>query len=218
VCVQRDHGLHWEDELGKGRTDGEAEGRDGSRGDGLRREPDVESGAGARGAGAGAGKTKRGYWDSWERPAPGATNRTPERSAPQLKLLRAQRAWEAHRDLWARFHTSPPALIRTDDVPWLPDTRDGLDWEDCELLVALDVDVGALSKVWHPDKFSQRFGQRLHPSHQERVLRRVTVCSQLVNQARDAMRTGGVSARPASRAGPPPAPGAGNPSGAAPSP
>jgi hypothetical protein len=110
-----------------------------------------------------------------------------------------------HQALWEAFHSNPPLTIRFDDVPWLPTaSKDGLDWESCALMVALELDLTALSKIWHPDKFSQKFGKRLQPSHRERVLRRVTVCSQLVNQARDAMRVGGLSyTRPASRAGPP---------------
>jgi hypothetical protein len=35
---------------------------------------------------------------------------------------------------------------------------------------------------WHPDKFQQRFGARLREGDRERVLERVRVVSQAVNQ------------------------------------
>ena len=43
-----------------------------------------------------AKRPKRGYWDSWERPAPGTTNHTPPHHRPEILVRRVQGVWAAH--------------------------------------------------------------------------------------------------------------------------
>ena len=76
---------------------------------------------------------------------------------------------------WEAFRSNPPTAICYRHVPWLPGVEppgEGLDWERAALVEALGVDLKEQQLAWHPDKFTQRFGDQLHAADAERVMAR----------------------------------------------
>lgn len=71
------------------------------------------------------------------------------------------------------------AVIRMSDVPWpmLDKTSLGLDGGAAARKRAFR----AASLRWHPDKFLQAFGSRLHPGERDAILQKVTETSQAIN-------------------------------------
>jgi len=69
------------------------------------------------------------------------------------------------------FAASPPELLDVGNVPW-PDLT-----LLREAIASGVVEVKALARMWHPDKFLQRFGDRLGEAgsaERELVMERVT--------------------------------------------
>jgi len=85
--------------------------------------------------------------------------------------------WDEHERAWAAFAAAPPACIAADDIPWPP--LDAL--EEAHRAGQLVVDARKLRQAWHPDRFAQRFGARVHPAERDAVMRRVTEAAARLN-------------------------------------
>lgn len=79
------------------------------------------------------------------------------------------------------------SVLKFDDVPW-PSVK-GQDFDITVLFDGMNKTGDEYKKYlrdqqirWHPDKFLQRFGSRLHVSDKERIVQRVTALSQILNK------------------------------------
>ena len=101
--------------------------------------------------------------------------------------------------MWRRLEASTSdSTLTYDDIPWPPSKRSGggggggetSAWKVGDLASAAVtlIPTGASKKDskrhvtrWHPDKFSQRFGERLAEGDRARVMERVKATSQAIN-------------------------------------
>ncbi|XP_067172989.1 NF-kappa-B inhibitor-like protein 1 [Apteryx mantelli] len=92
----------------------------------------------------------------------------------------------------------PSTLLRYDDIPW-PCTGGGPEAMAAAALAAAPAPpTGAPGPYrrllrqqrarWHPDRFAQHWGGRLHPRDRQRVLATVTALSQALNRRADAAK------------------------------
>ncbi|XP_068779997.1 NF-kappa-B inhibitor-like protein 1 [Struthio camelus] len=98
----------------------------------------------------------------------------------------------------AREPPEPGALLRYDDIPW-PCAGGGPEAMAAAALEAAPAPPagppGPYRRLlrqqrarWHPDRFAQRWGARLHPRDRQRVLAAVTALSQALNRRADAAK------------------------------
>jgi hypothetical protein len=76
---------------------------------------------------------------------------------------------------WEAFRRNPPTAICYRHVPWLPGVEppgEGVDWERASLVEALGVDLKEQQLAWHPDKFTQHFGDQLYAADAQRIMTR----------------------------------------------
>jgi len=102
-------------------------------------------------------------------------------STPSYSSFSLRRA-EAHETRWASFTSQPPKVVLYRDVPF-PDQT-----ELCAIAQQLGGGKKAFQKLalrWHPDKFSQRFGNQLDPTDKKRILEKVKEVFQIISTARD---------------------------------
>ena len=78
------------------------------------------------------------------------------------------------------------------DVPWPVHHKDGFSLEDVVLSNVDKADKSLLKRSlrdqqvrWHPDRFMQKFGERLEDCDRERILKKVNTISQELNQIID---------------------------------
>ena len=91
-----------------------------------------------------------------------------------------EKQWEEFESRFQENNSRP--CIRFSDIPWPLNRRDFL-------LSTFSADekkvqFRKLFFRWHPDKFQQMYGSKLHPSDRETILRKVTETSQLINSVR----------------------------------
>ncbi len=102
-------------------------------------------------------------------------------------LKRCQKIFDTHDD---------DLLLHFDDVPWPKNSKNV---ESMIQVLMCDVSkenqqdfkkfVRTQQLIWHPDKFMQKFGQRLVPEDTDRILERVTALSQALNKIGDDEQT-----------------------------
>jgi len=78
---------------------------------------------------------------------------------------------------WRRFVESPPDLIRLSDIPFPSMVALSLSRHPQEGKKKLFRD---LAKRWHPDKFMQRFGAKIHPEERDAVEQHVKAMFQTI--------------------------------------
>ena len=86
------------------------------------------------------------------------------------------------------FDILDETMLKFSDIPW-PKNSKNVD----SMIQVLMCDVNQSNRqdfkkflrtqqlIWHPDKFMQKFGQRLVPEDKEKILERVTALSQALN-------------------------------------
>ena len=101
-------------------------------------------------------------------------------------------AWKEKMDAWkARGSGGEGDVIVYDDVPF-PD----LEGKGLGGLFPPGQDPEGVSKaqlreaylMWHPDKFVQKYGSRLHPDHSARILSQVTTIAQRLSDLKSSLR------------------------------
>ncbi|KAK3276055.1 hypothetical protein CYMTET_15847 [Cymbomonas tetramitiformis] len=109
---------------------------------------------------------------------------TRPKAPPQVvdTFAQAKVAWGTYLKRMAVFSSRPPQEIYSVTIPWLPMVE--IDWQNVKLLRELEVDTMELTRVWHPDKFLQKYGDRLVAAEREMILLQVTTISQVLNLAR----------------------------------
>ncbi|XP_062454530.1 NF-kappa-B inhibitor-like protein 1 [Rhea pennata] len=123
----------------------------------------------------------------------------------QVQQARAQRAGRgpktsasAREPLNNQEPSEAGTLLRYDDIPW-PCTGGGPEAMAAAALAAVPAPpAGAPGPYrrllrqqrarWHPDRFAQHWGSRLHPRDRQRVLATVTALSQALNRRADAAK------------------------------
>lgn len=91
--------------------------------------------------------------------------------------------------------SSSDVVLGYDDIPW-PSPRGSVDEMIAVILHGVDrSDADAFRKflrrqqaLWHPDKFAQRCGDRLHDRDSQRIMDTVTALSQELNKQAQRLR------------------------------
>lgn len=111
-------------------------------------------------------------------------------------LVKEKRAYEmkcrklfdskAHLHHHADDKDNSVSLLRFADIPWPPEgSTDLLEFFGCDIdksaPQSLQLYVRQQRIRWHPDKFAQRCGHRLHEADRIRIMDRVKTVSQMLN-------------------------------------
>lgn len=109
--------------------------------------------------------------------------RAQEAREAQAAREREQEDLKASEGDWETFAALPDdATIRMRDVPWPILTSDALGLNPAIASKAQRKQAfRSMSLRWHPDKFLQGFGARLHEAEREAILQRVTEVAQAIN-------------------------------------
>jgi len=92
-----------------------------------------------------------------------------------------------HELAWERLERTTPSCMVPSDIPWPdlgPSKPNALLTHCMQRAARSGTTKSALRKLqvrWHPDKWSQRYASRLHPTHADAVLSRVKEIAQIIN-------------------------------------
>ena len=102
-----------------------------------------------------------------------------------------------YEDSWIDFASSLNAAnsqIKFEDIPWLPTLllKGPGNRESWKLVAVCEHSAFGDKKAalkthtmrWHPDKFLQKYGNRVIPQDKEKVMEKVIRCSQRLNELR----------------------------------
>ncbi|XP_072014660.1 NF-kappa-B inhibitor-like protein 1 [Amphiura filiformis] len=126
---------------------------------------------------------------AWER------SQKEHRKSERLQTKLIQQKENYLRRCQKAFDTVEDDLLHFDDVPWPKNSKNV---ESMIQVLMCDINkenqhdfkkfLRTQQLIWHPDKFMQKFGQRLVPEDKDKILERVTSLSQALNRINDEER------------------------------